>query len=193
MKIGSLATTPASPRPRRLASARAVVVARVSGNVILAAAGEPGAGRPAKGAMRARPVAKVSMQRVSLAMRGLPFSATTRAWRFGQLADFGAVVRMGMSAGNGALERPDCQVAGDADGAEEVGDLLVERDVLDPPNSTRVLVRAPSTARACARAEDLGELGSGLAAQMNEIPRARSLAIRVCRVGSGAGDGSSSR
>ncbi len=63
---------------------------------------------------------------------------------------------------------------------------------LEPPNITRVLVR-PSNARASCSPKMLANWGRVWAAQMNESPGARSLAIRVRRVGSGAVEGSSSR
>src|SRR3546814_6383282 len=62
---------------------------------------------------------------------------------------------------------------------------------LDPPNITSVLVR-PSSARASCSPKMLVSWGRVWAAQMNDSPKARSLAIRVRRVGSGAVEGSSS-
>ena len=57
---------------------------------------------------------------------------------------------------------------------------------------TRALVR-PSRARASCSPKIAVSCGRVWAAQMKESPRARSLAIRVRRVGSGAVEGSSSR
>ena len=63
---------------------------------------------------------------------------------------------------------------------------------LDPPNTTRVLVN-PSTVRASTSPKIVDSCARVCAAHTNAIPNARSLAIRVRSVGSGAVEGISSR
>ena len=113
---------------------------------------------------------------------------------FGELADLGAGEDGDVLAGDGpAAVRPVCQVVrATRTGPRRSEISWLKATSLEPPNMTRVLVR-PSTARASWSPKIWVSWARVWAAQMNEIPRARSLAIRVCRVGSGAVEGSSSR
>jgi hypothetical protein len=63
---------------------------------------------------------------------------------------------------------------------------------LEPPNITNTLVR-PNKARASCSPKTAASCRHVCAAYIKETPRARSLAIRVRNVGSGAVEGSSSK
>jgi hypothetical protein len=81
---------------------------------------------------------------------------------FGELADFGAGEDGDVLTGDGAVGASGLPGgAGDPDGAEEVGDLLVERDVLGPAEQDQGVGQAEDGA-GLVFAEDLGELGPGL-------------------------------
>ena len=94
-------------------------------------------------------------------MSGLPFSATTRAWRSGSWRTLGAGEDGDVVAGDGAVRHRAGLPggAGDADGAEQVGDLLVERDVLGAAEQDQGVGQAEQ-GPGFVLAEDLGELGA---------------------------------
>jgi hypothetical protein len=81
---------------------------------------------------------------------------------------------------------------GDPGLADQVGDLLVERAVFGATNITNTLVR-PNNARASCSPKTAPSCRHVCAAYIKDTPSARSLAIRVRSVGSGAVDGNSSK